>query len=163
MCSGMTKLNIKNKQTLLRFILEFLPPTGNKRKYAGNELEVVHGTLSKLFKKHFNFTFNFDELLQCFEELNYNIYTKQGVWDSEKKDIKPSSTGNETKILIRGNERVNTYIQNDAAYIYIDISASKVRDFSRTLLKLPEHTNSQKLRDQQELLREIEQFKQTTV
>ncbi len=158
-----TSLNNRQQQILESFIEKFLPQRGNKRKNTGNELEFVHSTIDRIFKKHFGFSLSFDDILTCFEKLNYTVFTKQGEWDWEKKDYRPSDTGGGTKLLIRGNERIDIYERTNTAFIYIDIDAFKVRDLNRTSVWLSPETNAEKVIEQQRLLQEIEVFKKAQV
>lgn len=152
------QLTPEQQQILEDFIKEFLPPRGNKRKNSGNELEYLAPTLDALFRKHFGFAVTFDDVLAAFERLNYTIFTKGGDWDWDKKDFKPSDKGEGTKILgIRG-QLVHTYENNNAAFIYIDVDAPKVRDLRRTRTTLVPTTSPEKVEEQQRLLRHIDAF-----
>tara|TARA_R110000868_G_C10961540_1_gene768574 strand:- start:2575 stop:2898 length:324 start_codon:yes stop_codon:yes gene_type:complete len=78
------------KKLLENFIIAFLPPTENARKYSGNELVYVTRTLNKLFVQNFGFNISEVEITSCFSRLGYQIFHKTGIVDYENKKIKPA-------------------------------------------------------------------------
>lgn len=61
---------------LASFIKQFLPSTGNKRSHSGNEIHFITTALNRLFRKNFGFHVTADQLLNAFENLGYEIFTK---------------------------------------------------------------------------------------
>jgi hypothetical protein len=59
------------KKLLENFIIEFLPPTENKIKRSGNELEYITRTLDKLFIQNFSFNLSKTEITESFSRLGY--------------------------------------------------------------------------------------------
>ena len=152
------------KSIFSSFIDTFLPPKGNLRKNTGNELKYIHTTLNLFCKKHFGFNLTQDEILLAFDQKGYDIFTRQGKWDSELKDVKPSGQS----LKISGNVVVPTNIEkdlfgplhaNDASFIYIDIKAPVVRQMRRSLTKLDPKISNQKTKEVLDLLYQLRQFK----
>ncbi|MEZ7498189.1 hypothetical protein QO200_05490 [Flavobacterium sp. Arc3] len=137
----------KNKKKLLEnFIIEFLPPTGNKRKYSGNELDYITRTLDKVFIQNFGFNLSKEEIADCFSRLNYEIFDKIGILDYEKKRIKPAFI-----------DESNTSLP--IQFIYFEISPKTMRQLMLTTSQLSEITNSKKTDDTEKMKIKLELFK----
>jgi hypothetical protein len=135
------------------FIETFLPKQENKRKYSGNEIEYISNTLNRIFQKQFGFKLTTKEILGTFEKMGYNIYNKFSSLNSENKNFKPSTQGD----CIRFD---SPYKENNAAFIYVNVSSAFVRQLWLTTTTLPPNTNMEKLLAINALKREIEKFKQ---
>lgn len=145
------QLDKNQKEILNAFIEQFLPKRGTKRKNSGNEMEYIATTLNLVFKKNFGFNLNRQNIIEAFEELNYSIFTKNGEWDSESKNHKPSIKGNAVRIG-------DIYSDYNAAYIYVDIEPPIVRQLMLTAKTLPENTNQLKVNATNEMKKRIELF-----
>lgn len=137
----------KNQKILLEnFILEFLPPTGNQRKYSGNELDYITRTLAKVFIQKFGFKLTKEEVAYCFFKLGYQIFDKNGVFDSNTKKIKPT------------NEDEGRFLTLDC-FTYFNISPKSMRQLMLTTSKLSEIINSEKFSNTEKMKFKLEKFK----
>lgn len=75
-----TKLTQKQKDLLDKFVLEFLPDTGEKRKNGSNSLQCVHRSLNTVFSKNANFELSERDVIDCFLRLNYGFRTHVEKW-----------------------------------------------------------------------------------
>lgn len=136
-----------NQKTLLEnFIIEFLPPTGSKRKYSGNELDYVARTLDKVFIQNFAFNLSKFEIVDCFSRLNYEIFDKHGIYNSLTKKIKPTFL-----------EGVNIMVPHQ--FTYFDVKPKSLRQLMLTTSPLSEITNSEKIDDTEKMKIKLEIFK----
>lgn len=137
----------KNKKILIEnFIVEFLPPTGTQRKYSGNELDYITRTLDKVFLRNFGFNLTKEEIAYCFFKLGYQIFDKNGVFDSNTKKIKPT------------NEDEGYFLTLDC-FTYFNISPKSMRQLMLTTSKLSEITNSVKIDVTEKMKIKLEKFK----
>lgn len=134
------------KKILENFIIEFLPPTGTKRKYSGNELDYITRTLDKIFIRNFAFNLSKFEIANCFFKLGYQIFDKDGYLDLNTKKTKPTII----------NER---YFLSLNCYTYFDIKPKSMRQLMLTASKLSEITNSQKIDEIEKMKFKLEIFK----
>ena len=139
-------MNNNQKEILENFIVEFLPPTESKRKYSGNELDYITRALDKLFIQNFGFNLSKEEIAYCFFKLGYQIFDKNGVFDSNTKKTKPTIT----------NE---SYFLSLNCYTYFDISPKSMRQLMLITSKLSKITNSEKSDENQKMKIKIENFK----
>ena len=156
MKSNKYRLDKNQKEILRAFIQQFLPKRGTKRKNSGNEMEYIWTTLDLVFIKNFGFNLNRKNIIKAFEELNYSIFTKNGEWDSELKELKPSVKGDTVRFG-------DIYSKYNAAYVYVDIEPLIVRQLMLTAKTLPEHTNQLKVNATNEMKERIELFKKTHI
>lgn len=148
----MKELNKKQLDLLETFINSFLPKRGNKRKNLGNELDYVTTTLNKIFIQNFGFNLNRCQILEIFKKMGYEIFEVNSTWDAEEKVYKPSKNGNSWKIV--GFSQIK-----ESPYTYIDISSTIIRELMRTTMNLPEHTNSERVKNTEMLKQKIADFK----
>ena len=134
------------KKLLENFIIEFLPPTGNQRKHSGNELEYITRTLDKVFIQTFGFNLSKEEIAYCFFKLGYQIFDKNGVFDSNTKKTKPTII----------NE---SYFLSLNCYTYFDIRPKSMRQLMLITSKLSKITNSEKIDETKKMKIKIENFK----
>jgi hypothetical protein len=141
----------KNQKKILEnFIIEFLPPTENKIKRSGNELQYITRTLDKLFIQNFSFNLSKTEITECFSKLGYEIFDKVGIVDYEKKRIKPA--------LI--DESNNSF---PIQFIYFEISPKTMRQLMLITSKISGITNSKKI-DYTEMMKiKLEKFKNKNI
>jgi hypothetical protein len=137
------------KKTLENFIIEFLPPTENKIKRSGNELQYVARTLDKLFIQNFHFNVSKTEITEYFSRLGYQIFDKVGIVDFDNKRIKPAFMNQASKSL---------HIQ----FTYFNISPKTVRKLMLMTSKLSKITNSQKNDENEKMKIKLEIFKNKT-
>lgn len=127
-------MNNNQKEILENFIIEFLPPTNNERKYSGNELEYIARTLDKVFMQNFGFNLTKDEIANSFFSLGYKIFDKNGAFDLDFKKMSPTS--DEDSIYLVPN-----------AFTYFNISPKTMRQLMLTTSKLSEITNLKKIKN----------------
>lgn len=137
----------KNQKKILEnFIVAFLPPTENERKYSGNELSYITRTLSKLFVQNFGFNLSEVQITNCFSSLGYQIFDKTGIFDYENKKIKPAIINETNKSL-------------PIQFIYFNISPKIMRQLMLATSKLSEITNSEKIDNTGKMKTKLEMFK----
>lgn len=139
-------MNSNHKEILANFIIEFLPPTNNERKYSGNELEYITRTLDKVFIQNFGFNLTKDEIAYCFFKLGYKIFDKDGAFDLDFKKMSPTSD-NDAVYLIPN------------AYTYFNISPKTMRQLMLTTSKLSETTKLKIIEETQKMNIKLEIFK----
>lgn len=139
-------MNNNQKEILENFIVEFLPPTESKRKYSGNELDYITRALDKLFIQNFGFNLSKEEIAYCFFKLGYQIFDKNGVFDSNTKKTKPT-------IINEG------YFLSLNCYTYFDIRPKSMRQLMLITSKLSKITNSEKIDETKNMKIKIENFK----
>lgn len=143
----------KNQENILKsFINNFLPPTKNKRKYSGNELDFIYSTLDRVFIQNFGFNLSRKNIIDIFTDLNYTFFTLNSTWKSDKKEHIPSKNG-EIYFKISDNT-----IGKEAPFTYININASTMRDLRKTTANLPSNTNLSKYAKIELLKQNIVQF-----
>ena len=122
----------KQKKILDNFIVEFLPKSGNERKYSTNEIDYVSKAVEWVCMKHFGFRPTPEEVLESFETLGYRLLEK-------KNDNRLKGELNKFK--------------------YIDVSTSHVKKLRLAIKKLPPNTNFEKINEMSELKNRIDTFK----
>lgn len=122
----------KQKKILHNFIVEFLPKSGNERKYSTNEIDYVSKAVEWVCMKHFGFRPTPEEVLESFETLGYRLLEK-------KNDNRLKGELNKFK--------------------YIDVSTSHVKKLRLAIKKLPPNTNFEKINEMSELKNKIDTFK----
>jgi hypothetical protein len=139
---------MKNNQNkiLENFMAEFLPPTGNQQKYSGNELDYITRTFAKVFIQNFGFKLTKEEVAYCFFKLGYQIFDKNGCFDSTTKKVKTSNA-----------DEGYFFILN--CYTYFNISPKTMRQLMLTTSKLSEITNSEKINNTEKMKFKLEKFK----
>lgn len=143
----------KNQENILKsFINNFLPPTKNKRKYSGNELDFIYSTLDRVFIQNFGFNLSRKNIIDIFTDLNYTFFTLNSTWNSDKKEHIPSKNG-EIDFKISDNT-----IGKETPFTYININASTMRDLRKTTANLPSNTNLSKYAKIELLKQNIVQF-----
>lgn len=148
------KLDTNQMDILKKFILNFLPKRGNKRKGEKNEIEFISSTIGRIFSKYFNCNLSSRNILDAFEELGYDIFLKKSVWDTEKKEYKPSKNGDHIRFD-------GIYADYKAAFIYVDIEPYLVGQLRSVTSGLPPKTKPEKINQKEELKKKIDLFKKT--
>lgn len=146
------KLDKNQKEILEAFIKKFLPKRGNKRKNSGNEIDYIGTTIDKVFIQNFGFNLSRQNILETFENLQYEIFTKKGVWNPETKNYKPSIKGKSIRIG-------DGYSDQNASYIYIDVKPLIVRQLMLATLTLIPNTKKEKILATKDMKDQIELFK----
>lgn len=148
------KLDTNQKEILEIFIKTFLPKRGNKRKNFGNEIDYVGTTIDKIFIKYFGFNLSRQNILDAFENLQYDIFAKKGVYDSEIKEHKPSNKGTHVRLG-------DGYSEYSAMFVYIDIDSPIVRHISLATFTPRPNTKNSKILETEEMKKQMNLFKQT--
>lgn len=147
----MVKLLDTQKALLNEFIIYFLPKRGNKRKGTSNELDYLSSTLNKVFIQNFGFNLSRQDIIAAFEELEYDIFQKNGQWDADLKDYKPAKKGNS----IRKGDGYDDY---EAAFIYVDVEQPIVRQLMLSTMTLLPNTGDIKKQQYAIMKRRLELF-----
>lgn len=129
----------KQKEILDSFIVEFLPKSGNERKYSTNEIDYVSKAVEWVCMKYFDFKPTPEEVLESFETLGYRFLEKKND-NRLKGELK-----NGKKILSK--------------YKYIDVSPILVRNLRLATKSLPPNTKPEKIDEILELKNRINTFK----
>ena len=129
----------KQKEILDNFIVEFLPKSGNERKYSTNEIDYVSKAVEWVCMKYFDFKPTPEEVLESFETLGYRFLEKKND-NRLKGELK-----NGKKILSK--------------YKYIDVSPILVRNLRLATKSLPPNTKQEKIDEILELKNRINTFK----
>ena len=129
----------KQKEILDNFIVEFLPKSGNERKYSTNEIDYVSKAVEWVCMKYFDFKPTPEEVLESFETLGYRFLEKKND-NRLKGELK-----NGKKILSK--------------YKYIDVSPILVRNLRLATKLLPPNTKPEKIDEILELKNRINTFK----
>ena len=127
------------KNILDNFIVEFLPKSGNERKYSTNEIDYVSKAVEWVCMKYFDFKPTPEEVLESFETLGYRFLEKKND-NRLKGELK-----NGKKILSK--------------YKYIDVSPILVRNLRLATKSLPPNTKPEKIDEILELKNRINTFK----
>lgn len=148
-----TELTEKQNEILKEFIKTFLPKRGNKRKNPKNEIDYISTTLDKLFKQYFLFNVSQKDVLNAFEELDYQIFSKKGTWDVDQKIYKPALNGD----IIKLNDAYDGY---EASFIYVDIESPMVRKLMRCTFTLLPSTSQEKLEETEQIKSRLFSFRE---
>ena len=123
---------MKLKEILDSFIVEFLPKSGNERKYPTNEIDYVSKAVVWVCMKHFGFRPTPEEVLESFESLGYQLLEK------------------------KNDNRLKGQLDK---FKYVDVSTSHVKKLRLAIKKLPPNTNLEKINEMSELKNRIYTFK----
>lgn len=129
----------KRKEILDSFVVEFLPKSGNERKYSTNEFDYVSKAIEWVCMKYLGFRPTSEEVLESFETLGYQLLEKKN--DNRLKGQ-----------LINGNNILSKFK-------YVDVSPIPVRNLRLATKTLPPNTNPKKIDEISELKTRIEIFK----
>ena len=127
------------KNILDNFIVEFLPKSGNERKYSTNEIDYVSKAVEWVCMKYFDFKPTPEEVLESFETLGYRLLEKKN--DNRLK----GHFKNGKKIL--------------SMFKYVDVSPILVRNLRLATKSLPPNTKPEKIDEILELKNRINTFK----
>ncbi len=97
-----------------RFIQEFLPCSNSEQKYSHNEFSFVLKTVAKIVLRFGKITVSEEDLLQCFSELDYNLYARE----------KPAG-------IPKKRNAVERSISDMDAFIYVSVSSTAVLDLKK--------------------------------
>lgn len=129
----------KQKEILNSFVVEFLPKSGNERKYSTNEFDYVSKAIGWVCMKYLGFRPTSEEVLESFENLGYQLLEKKN--DNRLKGQ-----------LINGKNILSKFK-------YVDVSPILVRNLRLTTKTLPPNTNPKKLDEISDLRNQIECFR----
>jgi|GEM_PF-3014162 len=149
-------MNKQQSDILNSFLIEFLPPQGNKRKSSNNEFITVFDTLKPIFSKFFEIKITRQELWDALDELGYNFIKRELAWDTERKDYKPVNKHSNI-ISIHSTSGDNEMFKMDGHY-NINLSATQVKNLRLTVSGLPPSTSIEKLKLKEELIDNIQTF-----
>lgn len=129
----------KQKEILNSFVVEFLPKSGNERKYSTNEFDYVSKAIEWVCMKYLGFRPTSEEVLESFETLGYRLLEKKN--DNRLKGQ-----------VINGKNILSKFK-------YVDVSPIPVRNLRLATKRLPPNTNPKKIDEISELKTRIEIFK----
>ncbi len=129
----------KRKEILDSFVVEFLPKSGNERKYSTNEFDYVSKAIEWVCMKYLGFRPTSEEVLESFETLGYRLLEKKN--DNRLKGQ-----------VINGKNILSKFK-------YVDVSPILVRNLRLATKTLPPNTNPKKIDEISELKNRIEIFK----
>lgn len=129
----------RQKEILNNFIVEFLPKSGNERKYSTNEIDYVSKAVEWVCIKHLGFSPTADDLLDSFETLGYRLLEK--------------SNDNNFKGVLKDGKSILSKSK------YVDVSPILVKNLRLATKTLPPNTNPKKIDEISELKKRIETFK----
>ena len=129
----------KQKEMLNSFVVEFLPKSGNERKYSTNEFDYVSKAIEWVCMKYLGFRPTSEEVLESFETLGYRLLEKKN--DNRLKGQ-----------VINGKNILSKFK-------YVDVSPILVRNLRLTTKTLPPNTNPKKLDEISDLRNQIECFR----
>ena len=129
----------KQKEILNNFIVEFLPKSGNERKYSTNEFDYVSKAIEWVCMKYLDFRPTSEEILESFETLGYRLLEKKN--DNRLKGQ-----------LINGKNILSKFK-------YVEVSPILVRNLRLATKTLPPNSNPKKIDEISELKTRIETFK----
>ena len=129
----------KQKEILNSFVVEFLPKSGNERKYSTNEFDYVSKAIEWVCMKYLGFRPTSEEVLESFETLGYRLLEKKN--DNRLKGQ-----------VINGKNILSKFK-------YVDVSPILVRNLRLTTKTLPPNTNPKKLDEISDLRNQIECFR----
>lgn len=129
----------KQKEILNNFVVEFLPKSGNERKYSTNEFDYVSKAIEWGCMKYLGFRPTSEEVLESFETLGYRLLEKKN--DNRLKGQ-----------VINGKNILSKFK-------YVDVSPIPVRNLRLATKRLPPNTNPKKIDEISELKTRIEIFK----
>ena len=129
----------KQKEILNNFVVEFLPKSGNERKYSTNEFDYVSKAIEWVCMKYLGFRPTSEEVLESFETLGYRLLEKKN--DNRLKGQ-----------VINGKNILSKFK-------YVDVSPISVRNLRLATKRLPPNTNPKKIDEISELKTRIEIFK----
>ncbi len=129
----------KQKEILNNFVVEFLPKSGNERKYSTNEFDYVSKAIEWVCMKYLGFRPTSEEVLESFETLGYRLLEKKN--DNRLKGQ-----------VINGKNILSKFK-------YVDVSPILVRNLRLATKTLPPNTNPKKIDEISELKTQIGIFK----
>lgn len=129
----------KQKEILNNFVVEFLPKSGNERKYSTNEFDYVSKAIEWVCMNYLGFRPTSEEVLESFETLGYRLLEKKN--DNRLKGQ-----------VINGKNILSKFK-------YVDVSPIPVRNLRLATKTLPSNTNPKKIDEISELKTRIEIFK----
>jgi hypothetical protein len=138
------KLLPDQEYILEKFLDEFLPPTENKRKHSGNEINFITNSLNRVFVGEFGFRLNNKLLLKAFKTKGYSVFNLSSRWDVEAKDIKPDFKSRE--------------YSDKPSYTFINVNPTTVRDIKRIFVKLNPIIGLEKMTKKEEMFIKLVKF-----
>lgn len=143
--------NQRNKVTL--FLEQFLPKTGEKRRYPGNSIESVHKSINAVLKKKSDFQISLVELFEVLKSKGYSFVLVQG--EKNAKVFK----GDPELVFQEHVESLKKWNWSEYS-IHVDISASicnEIRKCGKPIFFHPEG-NSEKENQRIEFRKHINDF-----
>lgn len=139
-----------HKSTCTGFIEQFLPASSSKRKYESNSGAKIVQSIQAIFKKYLGSVPSYQVILECFEELGYDLMFPNFEYKGNAE--KPYITKD-------GKAHVVQYIGNKAIEkFYINISPTDLNLLRKATKKMPPNTSEEKLKSHRETVEKLEVF-----
>lgn len=152
------ELTATQQELLRKFILRFLPSTGEKRRYPNNSLPQVHRALNTVFLNQAGFGLSERDVIDALLRMNYGFRTILKPWS----DLKSPSTVGFFEQVYQENEQLRKSKARGIKEhsIHTSVSAKDVRDIYLSQKRLPlESANEEKTIDPRIQLKvEIKRF-----
>lgn len=127
-------VKMEKTQQLERFIEEFLPRTGEKRKYPTNSIEYIHMSINRIFVKKIDVEITEREMIDCFLTLGYNFFTKI---NKDATNIRIPKIEGFYEAIYEEKLKIRQTMYQDPHEIYVEVSAKQVRELKGASLVLP--------------------------
>lgn len=141
------------KDLLNNFIDEFLPPSGNKRKYQTNTMHSIFSSLQRIFFHHSKIELTWEEVVKAFELKGYEFFTANMRRDDEtKREYFTPNQGFKAQVGI--NERNGRMKFSDA--FYVNISPVRLSELRKCTVSIQPNANAEtieKRKEDQEILK----------
>ena len=146
------------QELLQKFILKFLPSTGEKRRYPNNSLPQVHQALDTVFLSQAGFGISERDVIDALLRMNYGFRTIVNPWSDLKL---PSTIGFFEEVYQENQQLRKSYTRGlEEHSIHVSVSAEDVREIYLSQKRLPiESANEEKTIDPRIQLKvEIKRF-----
>lgn len=151
---------MNEKQLLKLFLTEFLPPTGNNRKYPTNNFVAIYDSLYSIFSHYFGIKLEPEEV----KEVLYQIYQS-----SERNMTEaPDPNGEKPERLVQAKKGdtiafVSSYrgrkLIHEGPNLYFDIPPVELNTLRKSTKKMPPNTKPEVLETIQSARKRVTQFK----
>tara|TARA_R110001592_G_scaffold72904_4_gene222813 strand:+ start:1768 stop:2232 length:465 start_codon:yes stop_codon:yes gene_type:complete len=130
---------LKEEKALLSdFVLKFIPPVDNNRKYRTTTMHSIYTSLQRIFLKFANVDLKWDDVLELFEEKDYRFMDAKWRYVEDIKTYYLSPNG-EFEALAGVGERGNH--SKASPYFYVNISPVRLNELRKTTKRMPPHVS----------------------